>query len=131
MAFGVLFATSTTFVWMKVAAEGAGATDSLVKAGGYLGPLALASAATALVLVETWEVADALVRLSWRYLMVLGAYLRRKFNLNDKKDEPPVQHEPVIHDHSVTRAPKAFDSSTPPGQLEVEYTEDRDEPHVD
>jgi hypothetical protein len=119
------------FVWIKVAAEGAGATDYVVKAGGYLGPLALASAATALVIVETWEVIDALARLLGRYLMVLGAYLRRRFNLNDKKDERPVEQEPVQYDHSANRPPEAFYSSTPPGQVEVEDTENRHEPDMD
>ena len=47
--------------------------------------------------------------------MVLGEYLREKFNLH-RKDHGTKESSGITTDHSVDRPPKAF-SSPPPGRI--------------
>ncbi len=55
--------------------------------------------------------------------MVLGDYLRRRFNLTDKEKERR-KAKPVPPDaHSVDRPPKAF-HTPPPGKVRIEDKED-------
>ncbi len=55
--------------------------------------------------------------------MVLGEYIRKKFNLDEKKDESG-HAKPVPQDaHRVDRPPRAF-RSTPPGKVRIEDSEE-------
>jgi hypothetical protein len=76
-----------------------------------------------LVLVEGWGLTGATIKLVRRLLMVLGEYIRRKFNLDDKREEPG-QTMPVPPDaHSVDRPPRAF-HTPPPGKVRIEENEE-------
>ena len=48
--------------------------------------------------------------------MVIGAYLRERFNLDRKAPAPEPTAERTIVDHSMDRPPEAFRDS-PPGQV--------------
>lgn len=107
----------------RTASESYNLSEFVIRSTGYLAPLAVADAALSLVIVEVWGIIGATISLVRRLLMVLGEYIRKKFNLDEKKDESG-HAKPVPQDaHRVDRPPRAF-RSTPPGKVRIEDSEE-------
>ena len=107
-------------IWLAL--ESGSLLEFIVRTWGYSASLAITSAATSLFLVELWGMIGPAFQLARRTLMVLGDYLRRKFNLGDKPKKTP-EANPVPPDaHNVDRPPRPF-RSTPPGNVKPEEAE--------
>ena len=115
--FALQFGIGAYLLLVRAAYESKNLSDYAVNWWSYAAPLAIASAATSLVVVEIWGLASALCLLFGRSLMVLGEYLKDKFNLRRKDREPRPSSERPTQDLSADRPPQAFPTS-PPGRIE-------------
>lgn len=124
--FGIQIGVGVPFLLVRAAFESDNLSDYAVKSWSYIAPLAITSAAMSLFLVEAWGFISFLGAAIRRLFMVLGEYLREKFNLH-RKDREAKESSDVTTDHSVDRPPRAF-SSPPPGRVKpvenFEETED-------
>jgi hypothetical protein len=108
---------------IRTAFEAGSLSEYIVRTWGYSASLAITSAAISLFLVEIWGISGPTFRLIRRRFMVLGDYLRRKFDLGDESEETQ-EAKPVPPDvHNVDRPPKPF-RTTPPGKVRPEQSED-------
>ena len=96
-----------------------------MKSWGYAAPLAITSAAAALLLVEAWGLLNVLRFLIWENSMVLAAYLKEKFNLNRKDRDSKPTSNGGVHDHSMDRPPQPFADSPPGRVIEPEMPEEQ------
>ena len=123
--FGLLFGSGLALSLFRAASETSNLTDYAVKSWSYAAPLAITSAAAALLLVEAWGLLTILRLLIWEKSMVLAAYLREKFNLNRKDRDSKPTTNGGVHDHSMDRPPQPFADSPPGRVIEPEMPEEQ------
>ena len=121
--FGLQFIAGAVLLWLSVSGKPGSLSDA-IETWTKVAPLAIASAATSLILVEVWgsvsfvagwlrKSFDSVGILLRRSVMVLGEYLREKFNVPRKERRPKRPKHAVPYDHSLDRPPKAFQDSIP------------------
>lgn len=123
--FALLFVPGVVLALIKAGIESRGLADYVVNTGSYAAPLAITSAATALILIELWGLAKIVSLLVWRKLMVIAAYLRDRFGWGRERDpRPKPTSDGGVFNHDVNRPPERFDD-TPPGRIKPQEPEDQ------